>query len=88
MLTQKGHIKVAFFCIFGKNWYTARITFGPIVYRLGHKLFKLGSGVRLPVGSQKYEFKKTGQCQSFCFDFLLKSANFKLDTLTHQGRFK
>ena len=26
--------------------------FGPIVYRLGHKLFKLGSRVRLPVGSQ------------------------------------
>ena len=25
---------------------------GPIVYRLGHKLFKLGSRVRLPVGSQ------------------------------------
>ncbi len=24
---------------------------GPIVYRLGHKLFKLGSRVRLPVGS-------------------------------------
>lgn len=29
------------------------IVHGPIVYRLGHKLFKLGSRVRLPVGSQK-----------------------------------
>ena len=28
---------------------------GPIVYRLGHKLFKLGSRVRLPVGSDRYE---------------------------------
>ena len=30
---------------------SARTTDGPIVYRLGHKLFKLGSRVRLPVGS-------------------------------------
>ena len=31
---------------------SAHIQIGPIVYRLGHKLFKLGSRVRLPVGSQ------------------------------------
>ena len=38
---QYGLIKVALFCNFGKNWYTAQVTFGPIVYRLGRKLFKL-----------------------------------------------
>jgi hypothetical protein len=26
---------------------------GPIVYQLGHKIFNLGSRVRLPVGSQR-----------------------------------
>ena len=34
-------IKVALFCIFGKKCYTAQVSFGPIVYRLGRKLFKL-----------------------------------------------
>ena len=31
----------------------AKQSFGPIVYRLGHRLFKAGSGVRLSVGSHK-----------------------------------
>jgi hypothetical protein len=32
-------------------------SYGPIVYRLGHELFKLRSGVRLPVGSHKRVFR-------------------------------
>ncbi len=35
---------------------------GPIVYRLGHKLFKLGSRVRLPVGSSRSEEPKQANC--------------------------
>ena len=38
---------------------------GPIVYRLGHELFKLRSGVRLPVGSQGRKSKL------LCFFYLV-----------------
>src|SRR3989344_588655 len=41
---------ITFFVFLAKNGIIIRVK-GPIVYRLGHELFKLGSRVRLPVGS-------------------------------------
>ncbi len=38
------------FCHFFKKCYISFV-YGPIVYRLGHRLFKAVSRVRLPVGS-------------------------------------
>lgn len=45
---------LAFFAIFSKNG-SMLDTHGPIVYRLGHLLFKQGSRVRLPVGLLEFQ---------------------------------
>ena len=44
--------KYSIFAVFSKDAIFSHVVSGPIVYRLGHGLFKAGSGVRLPVGSK------------------------------------
>ena len=53
-------------------------TYGPFVYRLGHNVFNVGSGVRLPVGSQTRASTRSIQKQLRKELFLSSAFIFKI----------